>query len=139
MEQMVHRIQQYTEKYPWLVAEENGKILGYAYASSYRERKAYQWSCECSVYLAPESRKKGIAKQLYTELFRILTNQGLRNVYAVITLPNHDSQHFHASCGFEHLGIFRNVGYKLGAWHDVLWMVKTLPQSGPVEEPKWRI
>ena len=135
--EMSQRIAAIARKYPWLVWEENGDILGYAYASAHRDRKAYQWSCETSVYLGPGSTRKGIGTQLYTRLFELLQQQGMRNAYAGITLPNPASEHFHASFGFRKLCVYKGIGYKFGKWSDVLWMEKQLPQPEEVAEPTW--
>ncbi|MDZ4823324.1 MAG: GNAT family N-acetyltransferase [Flavobacteriales bacterium] len=126
VDEMKNRILHYTEKYPWLVAEDEGKIIGYAYASTYRERTAYQWCCESSVYVSEDVKGKGLAHLLYDRLFELLTAQGICNVYGIITLPNPVSEKFHSKCGFESFAVFKNVGYKLEAWHDVLWMVRFL-------------
>lgn len=120
------RIKTNTEKYPWLVAEDKGMIIGYAYASKHRDREAYQWCVESSVYMREEYHGSGVAKLLYSELFETLRHRGYINVYAGITLPNPKSHSFHSKMGFEPVGIYRNIGYKLGKWHDVAWMVKTL-------------
>lgn len=134
--EMAARIAHYTEKYPWLVAEDQSGIVGYAYASTYRERAAYQWCCESSVYVQDVAKGKGVAFLLYEQLMSELTQQGLRNVYGVITTPNPESEKFHAKCGFESFAIFKNVGYKLGRWHDVLWMVKYLNPHTSMEPNK---
>ncbi len=120
------RITHYTEKYPWLVMVENGKVLGYAYASAYRERIAYQWVVECSVYVHAEHRKKGIAAKLYEALFEILLLQGFYTVYAVITIPNPQSVGFHEKMGFKWFATYDNVGYKAGKWCNVGWWQLTL-------------
>ncbi len=116
-----NRIEKYLTKWPWLVVKIYGKIVGYAYASSYRERKAYEWSVECSVYVHDDYQRKGIAKILYTVLFAILKQQGFRNVYAVINLPNDKSVAFHESLGFTYFATYEKVGYKLGQWKNVGW------------------
>ncbi|MEZ4799816.1 MAG: N-acetyltransferase family protein [Flavobacteriales bacterium] len=120
------RIKNYTSKFPWLVAEENDRILGYAYASTYREREAYKFNVEVSVYLAPDAQKKGIAKQLYEKLFGLLNEQKIHQAFAVITLPNEKSIHFHKKMGFESFATYEEVGYKFNQWHDVHWMKKYL-------------
>lgn len=116
------RIENITSFYPWLVAEINGQIIGYAYASKHRARKAYDWSAESSVYIREEFHHQGIAKKLYQALFQLLRLQGIMNVYAGITLPNIKSESFHAAMGFQQVGIYRKIGYKFNQWHDVLWM-----------------
>lgn len=120
------RIQNVMQVYPWLVAESDGRIAGYAYAGKFRERAAYQWCCESSVYVHPDFQGQGLARKLYTELFGLLANQGLINVYAVITLPNPNSIALHRSMGFEENGKLHKAGFKHGAWHDVLLMEKML-------------
>ena len=115
------RISSYLETWPWLVCEENGLIAGYAYASRYRERVAYQWGVECSVYIHEQFQRMGIANDLYTKLFTILKLQGFTTVYAVINLPNDPSVAFHEKMGFRYFATFEKVGYKLGKWKNVGW------------------
>jgi phosphinothricin acetyltransferase len=122
------RILHYTQKFPWLVMEENGKVLGYAYASAYRERVAYQWIAECSVYVHADYRKKRIAATLYNALFELLKLQGFYKVYAVITVPNPQSVGFHEKMGFKWFATYENVGYKAGKWCDVGWWQLTLAE-----------
>ena len=116
-----NRINSYLENWPWLVCEINGSIAGYAYASRYRERAAYQWSVECSVYIHDDFHRRGVGRALYAALFEILKKQGFRNVYAVINLPNMNSVAFHESCGFNYFATYEKVGYKLGQWKNVGW------------------
>lgn len=130
-EEMAGRIGKYLEQWPWLVAEENGRIAGYAYASRYRERVAYQWSVECSVYIHNDSLRRGLARALYTGLFRLLQKQGYRNVYAVINLPNDRSVAFHESLGFRWFATYEQVGYKLGQWKNVGWWRLVINEFGP--------
>jgi L-amino acid N-acyltransferase YncA len=120
------RIKTNTEKYPWLVAEDEGRVIGYAYASKHRDREAYQWCVESSVYVLEEYHHTGIAKELYSKLFDVLKESGFVNIYAGITLPNPKSYSFHSKMGFEPIGVYKNIGYKLGKWHDVAWLVKTI-------------
>ena len=120
------RVNHYLENYPWLVAESNGVIAGYAYASRHRERTAYQWSVEVSVYISNDFKRSGIARTLYTELFGLLKKQGFRNAYAVINLPNDPSVAFHESMGFTWFATYEQVGYKLGKWKNVGWWRKIL-------------
>ncbi len=124
IEAFQERIQAYTSTYPWYVAVENDSILGYAYASSYRERKAYQYCVETSVYIDASSQQKGIARALYNRLFEELAKRGFTQAFAVITQPNEKSVAFHQSQGFESFALFEKVGYKFDQWHDVLWMRK---------------
>lgn len=119
---MQERIAAYTATYPWYVAEEEGRVIGYAYASSYRERKAYQYCVETSVYIDASSQQKGIARALYNRLFEELKQRGFAQAFAVITQPNEKSVAFHQSQGFESFALYEKVGYKFNRWHDVLWM-----------------
>jgi L-amino acid N-acyltransferase YncA len=112
--------------YPWLACESAGRVVGYAYASQHRERQAYQWSVECSVYVDQDHRRKAIGLALYTSLFACLRLQGYANVLAGITLPNVASQTLHERLGFEPVGMYKNIGYKLGAWSNVWWGQLTL-------------
>ena len=116
-----NRISSYLENWPWLVYEKNGHVVGYAYASRYRERAAYQWGVECSVYIHSDHHRCGIARALYTKLFAILKMQGFTTVYAVINLPNDQSVALHESMGFKYFATFEKVGYKLGKWKNVGW------------------
>lgn len=119
--EFVERIQSYLAHWPWLVCEIDGQIAGYAYGSKYRERLGYQWCVECSVYVHDAFLRQGVGKALYTPLFQLLKEQGYRNVYAVINLPNERSVRFHEECGFVWFATYKKVGYKLGQWKDVGW------------------
>ncbi len=121
LEEYRQRIQTVTAEYPWLVCESGGRIIGYAYAGKHRYRTAYQWSPESTVYMSPEFHRQGIARVLYETLFSVLRLQGYFNVYAGVGLPNEKSVGFHRALGFEEIGIFKNVGYKHGNWHDTQW------------------
>jgi phosphinothricin acetyltransferase len=120
------RISAYLTDWPWLVCEIDGRIAGYAYVSRYRERTAYQWSAECSVYIHDDFLRRGIGRSLYEALFDILQRQGYRNVYAVINLPNEKSVAFHESMQFSHFATYEQVGYKLGRWKNVGWWRRIL-------------
>jgi len=115
------RISAYLQNWPWLVCEINGVIAGYAYGSRHRERVAYQWSVESSVYVHDDYQRMGVAQALYRALIGILKLQGFRNLYAVINLPNDKSVSFHEKSGFEYFATYKNVGYKLGRWKNVGW------------------
>jgi phosphinothricin acetyltransferase len=130
-----HRIDHYLQKFPWLVCTINDVIAGYAYASSHRDREAYQWSCECTVYIHEQFRKCGIGNELYSVLFSILKRQGIKNVYAGITLPNQASKGLHEKHGFKHLCNYDNVGYKLGEWKTVGWWKLQLNEYDPKPSP----
>jgi|SRR6185436_8193327 len=120
-EEWKNKIEKITVKYPWLVCTYKDEITGYAYGSTHRDRTAYQWSPESTVYMSEKFHRKGIARVLYETLFAMLKLQGYINVYAGVGLPNTKSEEFHKALGFTELGIFKNVGYKLGAWHDTKW------------------
>ena len=120
-EEMRRRIEVTLKRYPWLVCERQGRELGYAYAGAHGSRAAYQWSVDVSVYVHEEARRTGVGRALYTSLFATLELQGFYNAYAGATLPNPASVGLHESVGFRPVGVYRGVGYKLGAWHDVVW------------------
>jgi phosphinothricin acetyltransferase len=120
------RIASYTPDFPWLVSALDGKIIGFAYAGKHRDRTAYQWAAESTIYLSPEAQGKGIARVLYETLFSLLRLQGYFNVYAGVSIPNYKSVGFHLALGFDEIGIFRKIGYKHGNWHDTVWFQKHL-------------
>ena len=115
-----------TAQFPWLVWEENGTVLGYAYGSLPFERTAYQWSAEASIYLCRSAQGKGIGKKLYAALEDLLQKQGYKKVYAIITTANEASVAFHKAVGYRHTATFPDCGYKFGAWHGTIWMEKDL-------------
>jgi phosphinothricin acetyltransferase len=120
-DEMRARLAALAATHPWLVCADAGAVLGYAYASRHRERAAYQWSADVSVYVRADAHRRGIGRALYAALLRIIAAQGFYNAYAGITLPNPSSVGLHESMGFRPVGVYRAVGYKLGAWHDVGW------------------
>lgn len=130
-EDMRERIKAITEQFPWLVLEDDGRILGYAYASSHRERLAYGWSVDSTVYIEAGHHRQGIGRALYTMLFRLLRLQGFFKVFAGIALPNPASVGLHVSVGFHLVGVYRGVGYKNGVWHDVSWYQLALQPEQP--------
>ena len=115
------RIRKISSSFPWIVCETDSLIVGYAYASYFRERAAFRWSCELSVYVSDEFQGHGIGKVLYRTLLDILRLQGYRTAVACVTYPNAVSDAFHRCLGFEYTGLFPNVGYKLGSWWGVSW------------------
>jgi phosphinothricin acetyltransferase len=120
------RIERLTRTHAFLVADDGGRVAGYAYAGPHRDRPAYRWATEATVYIAPASHRRGIGGALYGTLFELLEGQGYRSVLAGITVPNDGSVGLHRACGFEDVGIYRRIGWKAGAWRDVLWMAKQL-------------
>jgi phosphinothricin acetyltransferase len=124
--EMEQRIAKVLPDYPWVVLEDAGRILGYAYASRHRERAAYAWSVDTSVYVHPDERRRGLGRALYTSLFALLPLQGYVNAYAGVTVPNAGSIGLHERMGFRHLGVYEKVGFKCGAWHDVAWLQRAL-------------
>lgn len=131
---MRERIGKTFERFAWLACEDEGRLLGYAYASAHRERPAYQWSVDVSVYVDETARRKGVGRALLTSLLNILKLQGFYNVYAGVALPNPASVGLFQAMGFGEIGVYRNVGYKLGAWRDVEWLHKQLQEYGSVPE-----
>jgi L-amino acid N-acyltransferase YncA len=130
------RIEATLLRWPWLVYEDGGEVLGYAYASKHRERAAYRWSVDVSVYVRENARGRGIGRSLYLALFRILREQGFHHAFAGIALPNVASIALHRSVGFAPVGVYREVGFKFGAWHDVAWMECAIqPPGTPPREP----
>ena len=113
-DEIARRVVETARMYPWLVCERGGTVAGYAYASKYRVRAAYQWSVETSVYIDPRHRRCGVGRGLYVSLFRVLSAQGFFNAYAGITLPNAASIALHEAAGFKTIGVYERVGYKLG-------------------------
>ncbi|HXV92584.1 MAG TPA: arsinothricin resistance N-acetyltransferase ArsN1 family B [Pseudonocardia sp.] len=130
--EMAERIAAALRTHAWLVLEEQGRVVGYAYGGPFRSRAAYRWSCEVSVYLQPGRRRTGGGRALYEALFTRLAERGYRTAFAGMTLPNDASVGLHRAMGFETIGTFRRVGWKHGAWHDVAWAQRTL---GTGEEP----
>ena len=130
------RIEAGGDLYPWLVAEEDGTLLGYAYASAFRPRPAYRYAVESSVYLEAGVQGRGIGASLYGTLIRTLEAQGFAQAIGAITLPNPASVRLHERLGFVQAGIYRQVGWKMGAWHDVgLWQRTLAPATVPPREP----
>lgn len=126
------------KNYPWLVCEISNHIVGYAYASRFREREAYKWSVDFSVYINQDYHRKNIGKALYFALFELLKLQGYYNAYAGVTLPNIKSENFHEAFGFKSIGVYHKVGYKFDSWHDVKWYelkIKELIQSPAKPKP----
>lgn len=132
--EMSRRIVEITAYRPWLVAEAD-TILGYAHASPHRVRPAYAWSVEVSIYTAREAHRQGLGRALYTSLFAVLSLQGFQNAYAGVTVPNPPSSAFHEAMGFELIGTYRRVGFKLGRWLDLRWYGRSLGSYPPDPAP----
>ena len=138
------RIERISASYPYLAAqdEETGRIMGYAYASRYKERAAYSHCCEVSIYLDKDARKQGLGRMLYEALEKELADMGILNLYACVTCPAGDpdeysdmnSAEFHARMGYETVGRMHKCGNKFGRWYDTLWMEKFLGDHADEEE-----
>ena len=133
--EIARRIAKTLPEFPWLVDERDGEVAGYAYASRHRERRAYQWSVDVSCYVDPRFHGRGIGKGLYVALLRVLRRQGFQSALAGIALPNPASIALHESVGFTPLGVYRNVGYKLGQWRDTGWWQCSLGEPAPEPTP----
>jgi L-amino acid N-acyltransferase YncA len=148
VEAMRERIVGRLRHYPWLIWEEDGRVLAYAYASRFRERAAYDWIAETSIYVHADARRRGIARRLYAVLLDAMTLQGLNQAVGVITLPGEVSVAMHEAMGFTPAGVWRSSGYKLDQWWDVgVWQKELqLPTTPPTpvtafaalrETPAW--
>lgn len=131
IDEFAARIRRYGAQWAWLVAERDGRCLGYAYGSPHRARAAYRWSAETSAYVDPSAQRQGVGRALYLALFDALAARGYCNAFAGMTLPNDASAGLHRSVGFEAVGVFRRVGWKFGRWHDVGWMQRRLRDAPP--------
>jgi L-amino acid N-acyltransferase YncA len=123
---MARRIGAALMAHAWVVLEADGRICGYAYGGPYKERPAYRWACEVSVYVERGRRRTGAGRALYAALLDRLTERGYRMAVAGMTLPNDASAGLHRALGFEPIGTYRRIGYKFGAWHDVHWTQRPL-------------
>lgn len=129
------RVRETLTRWPWLVYERDGEILGYAYAGAHNPRAAYQWSVDVSAYVREDARRTGVGRGLYSSLLAALELQGFYNAYAGITLPNEASVGLHEALGFRPVGVYEGVGYKLGAWRDVGWWGLALRRNARDETP----
>ena len=134
VEEIARRIEYTLRDFPWLVDEREGEVAGYAYASRHRDRAAYQWSVDVSCYVDERFRGRGIGKRLYVALLKVLRRQGFQSALAGIALPNAGSVALHESVGFVPLGVYRDVGFKLGRWRDTGWWQCSLGEP-PAEPP----
>ena len=133
LEEFENRIKNITKKYPYIVAVKDGKIVGYAYSSVFKDRRAYDYSTELTIYLDKDCTKSGVGRILYTELENRLKAIGMKNLYACIGVPNEEDEHltnnsaeFHEHMGYKLCGTFTNCGYKFGKWYSMVWMEKLI-------------
>lgn len=135
--QMAERIAAATRRHAWVVLEDDDRIVGYAYGGPHQERAAYRFSCEVSVYVEEGRRRTGSGRALYEALFKRLVARGYMMAVAGMTLPNEASAALHRAMGFEPVGVYRRIGWKFGAWHDVAWMQRALgAEQNPPPEPR---
>ena len=132
-EEFRNRIRNVLEKYPYLVAVEDGKILGYAYVSAFKERAAYDWAVETSIYVDQSARRQGIGRSLYDALEKILKEMNILNMNACIGYPKEEDEYltrasveFHERMGYRLVGEFHDIGYKFGRWYNMVWMEKMI-------------
>ena len=132
-EEFAARIGDIARTHPYLVCERDGRPVGYAYAHNIRERAAYDWAAELSVYLAPAAQGQGAGTALYRCLIDLLAMQNLRILYGCVTLPNEKSERLHEKLGFAPVGVWHGAGWKFGRWHDVGWLEKRLGGDGAAQ------
>src|SRR5687767_11371269 len=136
-EEMARRIASVGTTRPWIVLEQDSRVIGYAYASAHHERAAYRWSVSTAIYVGRGHHHRGAGRALYTTLFALLRALGYYKASAGITLPNPASIGLHEAMGFELVGVYRDIGHKLGAWHDVAWYQAVIQPSPPEpQEPR---
>lgn len=135
--EMARRIATVTTQRPWIVLEDNGTVVGYAYAGAHHERWAYRWSVNTAIYISAAQQRRGAGRALYVTLFDLLRHLGYYRAAAGITLPNEASVGLHAALGFTLVGVYRDIGYKLGAWRDVAWYEAVIqPLVADPQEPR---
>ncbi len=135
--EMAARIAKTMPRYPWLVCDIQGRVAGYAYASPFRRRRAYQWTAETTVYVHPDYKRRGVSRALYTSLIEVLREQGFCNAIGVIALPNDASIRAHEAVGYRKVGVLENMGYKAGAWHHTgWWQLKLAPVPDRPQRPR---
>ena len=127
--ELADRIESTLETHPWLVCETDGTVVGYASAGQLRPQRAYEWVVELSIYVAEPARRSGVGRALYESLFAVLERQGIRDAYAVTTVPNPETERFHEKLGFERLVDFPGIGYTQGEWRDVAWWRRPLAEK----------
>ncbi len=133
VEEFAARIRTFQEHYPYIVCEEDGELIGYAYAHRYNERAAYTWDAEVSVYVDKNKRYGGVGSKLYDKVIRMLGLQKVRNVYSSITGENDISVSMHQKAGFSYIATFPKTGYKFDRWLDLIWMgiCLAIPEEPP--------
>lgn len=136
LEEFENRIEKIGSQFPYLLAIENGKIIGYAYAGAYRERAAYDWVVELSIYLDEKERQHGAGSALYQKLLTSLAALNYQRAYACITYPNPASVAFHEKFGFQQIGLFPKAGYKFEQWYGIVWLELALQKSQEVKATK---
>jgi|SRR5438874_8963285 len=130
-DEFAERMRTSMRTHPWLVFDDDGEIAGFAYATAHRTRAAYRWATDVTVYVDPSRRRAGVGRRLYEALFERLRALGFHVACAGITLPNEASVSIHRALGFEPVGVYRRIGWKLGRWHDVSWwQLELLPKGG---------
>lgn len=134
-EDVAGRIANTLQRFPWLVCADGDEVTGYAYAGPHRQRAAFQWAVEVSVYVKDGRQRQGVGRALYTSLFACLRVLGYFKAYAVIALPNEASTGLHEALGFRHIGTFNDIGYKLGRWHPVGYWELTLREPSEPAPP----
>ncbi len=135
--EMATRIAAAAHTHAWVVLEDEGRVVGYAYGGPFKSRAAYRWACEVSVYLERGRRRTGGGRALYEALFARLVERGFRTAVAGMTLPNDASVGLHRAMGFEPVGTYRRIGWKHDAWHDVAWVQRMIAAGqGPPVEPR---
>jgi len=133
--EMADRIRIISKDFPWLVAEIGDQVAGYAYASRHHDRASYRWSADVTVYVDATHHRRGVGRGLYRPLLELITRQGFYEACAGITLPNDASVGLHESLGFVAVGVYRDIGYKLGRWRSVGWWQLTLRAHDPDRVP----
>lgn len=131
--EMAARIEAALARHAWVVLEDGGRVVGYAYGTTFNPRAAYDWAASVSVYTGTGRRRTGAGRALYAALLDRLAGRGLRTALAGVALPNDASIGLHTAMGFEPVGTYRRVGWKLGRWHDVTWLQRPLG-DGPVQD-----
>lgn len=136
------RVAEVTARYPWLVAEQDGRVAGFAYAHRFVDREAYDWTAETTIYVSPDARKRGVGAALYTALEKALARMGVLNLYAKVAWPDREDEYltrnsaqFHAHWGYREVGRLTRCGYKFGRWYSLSLMEKMIGEHVPDQPP----